>query len=85
MATLIKVDQCFNGHYVNSVYGDALYHVTSCGCSWYRLEQNKALVATFSDGVTHSYQYSMCKVAADYTSGLTTVKHYSWNAVQKEH
>lgn len=85
MATLIKVDQCFNGFYVNSVYGDALYHVTSCGYSFYRLEQNKALVATFTESATQRYQYSMCKVAADYTVGLTTVKHYSWNMVEKEH
>lgn len=84
MATLIKVDQLHNGFYVNTVYGDSMYHVTSCGGSWYRLEHNKMLVATFSDGSTPEHQYSMLKVAADYTFGNITVKHYAWNMVEKE-
>lgn len=84
MATLIKVDQLHNGVYINTVYGDSMYHVTSCGCSWYRLELNKMLVATFSDGSAQEHQYSMLKVAADYTFGGTTVKHYAWNIVEKE-
>ena len=85
MATLIRVDQLHNGFYINTVYGDSMYYVTSCGCSWYRLELNKMLVATFSDGPAQEHQYSMLKVAADYTSGGTTVKHYAWNMVEKEH
>lgn len=84
MATLIKVDQLHNGFYINTVYGDSMYHVTLCGCSWYRLELNKMLVATFSDGSAQEHQYSMLKVVPDYTFGDTTVKHYAWNMVEKE-
>lgn len=84
MATLIKVDQCLNGRYVNSVYGDTLQHVRSNGYCFYKLEMNGALVATFTDGVTQCFQCSMCKAIADYTDGLTTVQHWSWNMVEKE-
>jgi hypothetical protein len=84
MATLIKVDQCLNGRYVNSVYGDVMRHVCFDDFSFYKLEMNNAVVATFSDGATQCFQYSMCKVAADYTDGLTTVQHWCWNVVEKE-
>lgn len=83
MATLIKVDQCLNGRYVNSVYGDVMQHVHNNGYNYYKLEMNNALVATFSNGANAYFQYSMCKVTADYTCGLTTVQHWCWNAVEK--
>ena len=80
---LIKVDQCLNGRYVNSVYGDSLQLVQRSAYSFYKLEMNGALVATFTNAASQSFQYSMCKVAADYTVGLTTVKHWCWNMVEK--
>lgn len=76
---LIKVDQWFNGRYVNTVYGDSLQLVNS----FYKLEMNKSLVATFSNTASQSFQYEMYKVAADYTDGLTTVQHWCWEAVEK--
>ena len=45
---LIKVDQCLNGRYVNSVYGDSLKFVQRSDYSFYKLEMNKALVATLT-------------------------------------
>lgn len=80
---LIKVDQWFNGRYVNSVYGDSLQLVKRSDYSFYKLEMNKSLVATFSNTASQSFQYEMYKVAADYTDGLTTVQHWCWNAVEK--
>lgn len=82
---LIKVDQCLNGRYVNSVYGDSLQLVQRGDYSFYKLEMNNALVATFTNTPSQSFQYSMCKVVADYTDGLTTVQHWCWNMVEKEH
>ncbi len=83
MATLIKVDQCLNGCYVNSVCGDVMRNVYSNGYNYYKLEMNGDLVATFSNGTTQSFQYSMRKVAADYTDGSITVQHWCWNVVDK--
>lgn len=80
---LIKVDQCLNGRYVNSVYGDSLQLVQRSGYSFYTLEMNKVRVATFTITDSNSFQYSMCKVTADYTDGLTTVQHWCWNKVEK--
>ena len=80
---LIKVDQCLNGRYVNSVCGDSLKFVHRSDYSFYVLEMNKALVTTFTNTASQDFQYSMCKVAADYTDGLTTVQHWCWNAVEK--
>ena len=80
---LIKVDQCLNGRYVNSVYGDSLKFVQRSDYSFYKLEMNKALVATFTNTASQGFQYSMCKVAADYTDGATTVQHWCWNVVEK--
>lgn len=80
---LIKVDQWFNGRYVNSVYGDSLKLVKRRDYSFYKLEMNKSLVATFTNTASQSFQYEMYKVAADYTDGLTTVQHWCWNAVEK--
>ena len=84
MATLIKVEQRYNGHHVNTVYGDSIYHVKSRGEEWYRLELGGELVTTFMIGTTHEHQCSMCKEAADYTDGLTTVQYWCWNMVKKE-
>lgn len=81
MAALIKVDQCLNGHYVNTVYGDSMQHVQSAGYDYYKLVSNNALVATFSGGTAQGWQYSMLKVCADYTVGPTIVQHWCWNAV----
>ena len=81
---LIKVDQCLNGRYVNSVYGDSLQLVQRSDYSFYKLEINNALVATFTNTDSQSFQYSMCKVAADYTDGLITVQHWRWNMVEKK-
>lgn len=80
---LIKVDQWFNGRYVNSVYGDSLQLVKRSDYSFYKLEMNKSLVATFSNTASQSFQYEMYKVASDYTDGLTTVQHWCWDAVEK--
>lgn len=80
---LIKVDQRLNGRYVNSVYGDSLQLVQRSDYSYYKLEMNGSRVATFTNTASQSFQYSMCKVAADYTDGLTTVQHWCWNAVEK--
>ena len=80
---LIKVDQCLNGRYVNSVYGDSLRLIKRGDNSFYKLGMNKAHVATFPNTDSQSFQYSMCKVAPDYTHGLTTVQHWCWNAVEK--
>ena len=80
---LIKVYQCLNGRYVNSVCGDSLQLVKRSDYSFYKLEMNGALVATFTNTASQSFQYSMCKVSADYTDGLTTVQHWCWNAVER--
>ena len=80
---LIKVDQRLNGHYVNTVCGDSLKLVHRSDYSFYVLEMNKSLVATFTNTASQDFQYSMCKVSADYTDGLTTVQHWCWNMVEK--
>ena len=80
---LVKIDQCLNGRYVNSVYGDSLQLVQRGDYSFYKLEMNNALVATFTNTASQSFQYEMHKVAADYTYGLTTVQHWCWNMVEK--
>lgn len=80
---LIKVDQRFNGRYVNTVCGDSLKLVQRSDYSFYVLEMNKSLVATFTNTASKDFQYSMCKVSADYTDGLTTVQHWCWNMVEK--
>lgn len=80
---LIKVDQCLNGRYVNSVYGDSLRLVKRGDYSFYKLEMNNAHVATFTNTASQSFQYTMRKVVADYTDGLTTVQHWCWNMVEK--
>lgn len=85
MVTLIKVDQCLNGHYVNSVYGDALKLVHRGDYSFYTLKRNNALVTTFTNTASQSFQYTMRKVAADYTYGLTTVQHWCWNVEEKRY
>lgn len=82
MATLIKVDQCLNGQYVNSVYGDSLQLVERGDYSFYRLEMNNAQVATFTNTDSECFQYSMRKVGG-YTVSYVTVQHWSWNAVEK--
>ena len=79
----IEVDQCLNGRYVNTVYGDSLRLVKRGDYSFYKLEMDNALVATFANTDSQSFQYSMCRVAADYTDGFTTVQHWCWNAVEK--
>ena len=79
----IQVDQCLNGRHVNSVYGDSLQLVQRSDYSFYKLEMNGALVATFTNTTSQSFQYSMCKVAVDYTDGSTTVQHWCWNMVEK--
>ena len=79
----IQVDQCLNGRHVNSVYGDSLQLVQRSDYSFYKLEMNGAIVATFTNTASQSFQYSMCKVATDYTVGLTTVQHWCWNMVEK--
>lgn len=79
----IEVDQCFNGRYVNTVYGDSLRLVKRGDYSFYKLEMNNAPVATFTNMDSQSFQYSMCKVSADYSDGLTTVQHWCWNMVEK--
>ena len=52
---LIKVDQCLNGRYVNSVYGDSLKFVQRSDYSFYKLEMNKALVATFTNTASQGF------------------------------
>lgn len=80
---LIKVDQRLNGSYVNTVCGDSLKLVHRSDYSFYVLEMNKSLVATFTNTASQDFQYSMCKVSADYTDGFTTVQHWCWNMVEK--
>ena len=80
---LIQVDQYFNGRYVNSVYGDSLQLVKRSDYSFYKLEMNKSIVATFTNTASQSFQFSMYKVAADYTDGFTTVQHWCWDAAEK--
>lgn len=79
----IEVDQCLNGRYVNTVYGDSLRLVKRGDYSFYKLEMNNYPVATFTNTDSKSFQYSMRKVTADYTDGLTTVQHWCWNMVEK--
>lgn len=80
---LIKVDQCLNGRYVNTVCGDSLKLVQRSDYSFYVLEMNKSLVATFTNTASNDFQYSMLKVSADYSDGLTTVQRWCWNMVEK--
>ena len=80
---LIKVDQRLNGRYVNTVCGDSLKLVHRSDYSFYVLEMNKSLVATFTNTASQDFQYSMFKVSADYSDGLTTVQHWCWNMVEK--
>ena len=79
----IEVDQCLNGRYINTVYGDSLRLVKRGDYSFYKLEMNNATVATFTNTDSQSFQYTMRKVVADYTDGLTTVQHWRWNMVEK--
>lgn len=80
---LIKVDQCLNGHYVNTVCGDSLQLVQRHDHSFYVLKMNNSLVATFTNTAYLGFQYSMCKVEADSTDDFITVQHWCWNAVEK--
>ena len=79
----IKVDQCLNGRHVNSVYCDSLQLFHRSYYCFYKFYMNGSIVATFTNTASQSFQYSMCKVAADYTVGLTTVQHWCWNMVEK--
>lgn len=80
---LIMVDQRLNGRYINTVCGDSLKLVHRSDYSFYVLEMNNSLVATFTNTASQDFQYSMCKVSADYTDGLTTVQRWCWNMVEK--
>lgn len=81
MKTLIRVDQLYCGHYVNTVYGDELLHVDTDDFSYYRLMNNGDLVATFSDGTAPGTQYSMLKDKPEWVCNGLRTKSYVWNLV----